>query len=250
MSRRWPYPRVLAHRGGGALAPENTLAAIRTGRSHGFRAVEFDVMLAADAVPVLIHDETLERTTTGRGPVAQADSKTLGHLDAGSWFGQEFRAEPVPLYADAIALCIELGIWANVEIKPSPGVERATGRAVAAMSARLWPDAPLAPLLSSFSVEALHAAREAAPALARGLLVGAVPPDWRERLDQPGCLSLHCDYRSLDASLAGAIRGAGYALLCYTVNDPDIARRLAGWGVDAIVTDRTDLIAPDFLREP
>src|SRR5512135_3726600 len=68
--RPWPYPRILAHRGGGTLAPENTIEAIDVGRAHGYRGVEFDVMLAADAVPVLIHDPTLERTTSGRGDVA------------------------------------------------------------------------------------------------------------------------------------------------------------------------------------
>ena len=63
----WPHPRIIAHRGGGALAPENTLAGLRRARSLGFSAVEFDVMLAGDGVPVLMHDETLERTTDGRG---------------------------------------------------------------------------------------------------------------------------------------------------------------------------------------
>jgi glycerophosphoryl diester phosphodiesterase len=64
----WPHPRLIAHRGGGALAPENTLAGLRTAASLGYRGVEFDVMLSADGTPVLIHDETLERTTDGRGP--------------------------------------------------------------------------------------------------------------------------------------------------------------------------------------
>jgi len=79
----WPYPRVLAHRGGGALAPENTLAAIRTGRSRGFVGVEFDVMLCADDEPVLMHDLTLQRTTDGAGPVAQRSWAELARLDAG-----------------------------------------------------------------------------------------------------------------------------------------------------------------------
>jgi glycerophosphoryl diester phosphodiesterase len=247
VSPRWPYPRVIAHRGGGAFAPENTLAAIRAGSARGFRAVEFDVMLAADAVPVLIHDETLERTTSGRGLVAEAGSALLAGLDAGSSFSPEFAGEPVPRYADAASLCIELGVWANVEIKPTPGLERTTGRAVGAMSARLWRAAPLAPLLSSFSADALVAAREAAPGLARGLLVGQVPQDWRECMQRLGCLSLHCDHRHLSEALAQAITDAGHGLLCYTVNDREVARRLSDWGVDAIVTDRLDLIAPDFL---
>ena len=67
--QRWPYPRVLAHRGGGTLAPENTLGALRHGASLGFRGVEFDVMLAGEGLPVLIHDETFQRTTSAKGSV-------------------------------------------------------------------------------------------------------------------------------------------------------------------------------------
>src|SRR6266581_9430542 len=86
MHRPWPHPRVVAHRGGGALAPENTLAAIRKAAAMGFGGVEFDVMLSADKVPLLIHDETLERTTDGRGAVSAAPYAKLAGLDAGAWF--------------------------------------------------------------------------------------------------------------------------------------------------------------------
>ena len=245
MNSRWPYPRLIAHRGGGAAAPENTLAAIRTAARMGFAGVEFDVMLAADCVPVLIHDETLERTTSGRGAVARAQSAALGALDAGSWFNAAFAGEPVPRYADAARLCMELGLWANVEIKPAPGFERETGAIAAAMSAELWRGAPAAPLLSSFSAAALEAAREAAPELPRALLVERIGADWRESIERLGCFSLHCDHRHLTPGQAREVREAGIALLCYTVNDPARARELSAWGVDAIFTDRLDLIPPE-----
>lgn len=238
MNARWPYPRVIAHRGGGVQAPENTLAAIRKGRSLGFAGVEFDVMLAADAVPVLIHDETLERTTGVAGTVAQTPSDRLAALDAGSWFGGEFAGEPIPRYADAVRLCRDLDLWANVEIKPAPGVERDTGRVVAEASAALWRGASIGPLLSSFSVAALEAALEAAPQLARGLLMERVAPGWQETAERLGCVSLHCDHRYLTRELAAEARASGRALLCYTVNDLSRARELFAWGVDAIVTDR------------
>ena len=246
MSAHWPYPRVIAHRGGGSFAPENTLAAIRKGKELGFEGVEFDVMLAADSIPVLIHDETLERTTSGRGAVAQTPSAELEGLDAGSWFSAAFSGEPVPGYADAVRLCLELGICANVEIKPATGTERETGRVVAAMSARLWRGARVPPLLSSFSIAALEAARAVAPRLARGLLAGEIPVDWRDRLVQLDCISLHCDYRYLTVARAQGVKEAGYALLCYTVNDPATARELFDWGVDAVVTDRLDLVLPEL----
>ncbi len=247
---RWPHPRIVAHRGGGTLAPENPLAPIRKSRSLGFAAVEFDVMLASDGVPVLIHDETLERTTNGSGSVALIDSGALAHLDAGRWFAPEFAGEAVPLFAEAAALCIELGLWTNVEIKPAKGAERATGRAVAALSAGLWRNALSAPLLSSFSVEALEAARETAPSLPRALLVGEIPRNWRARLAALACVSLHCDYRKLKLEQVESVREAGYALLCYTVNEVETARLLFEWGVDAIFTDRLDLFGPDFFGLP
>lgn len=244
MSAHWPYPRVIAHRGGGSLAPENTLAAIRTGAQRGFTGVEFDVMLSRDSVPVLIHDDTLERTTNGTGAVANTAWTDLAALDAGSWFGAAFAGEPLPRYEDAARLCVDLGLWANVEIKPATGCDRETGHVVAAMSAALWRAAPVAPLLSSFSIAALEAAAAAAPGLAGGLLVEAIPDDWRDAMARLGCVSLHCDYRHLTQARAQAVKDAGYGLLCYTVNDPATARELFAWGVDAVVTDRLDLIPP------
>ncbi len=240
MNAGWRYPRVIAHRGGGAHAPENTLAAIRKGGSLGFAGVEFDVMLAADAVPVLIHDETLERTAGVAGRVSETPSSRLAALDAGSWFGPKFAGEPIPRYADAVRLCRDLDLWANVEIKPAPGFECDTGRVVAEASAALWQGASAAPLLSSFSVAALEAALDAAPQLARGLLVERVAPGWQETAERLGCVSLHCDHRYLTRELAAQVRAGGLALLCYTVNDISRGRELFAWGVDAVVTDRLD----------
>lgn len=238
----WAYPRTIAHRGGGRLAPENTLAAIRTGAQHGFAGVEFDVMLSRDSVPVLIHDETLERTTNGRGAVADTAWMELATLDAGGWFGPGFAGEPLPRYVDAAHCCVELGLWANVEIKPAAGFERETGRVVAGMTAAVWQSSPVAPLLSSFSIEALEAAAAAAPRVARGLLVEAIPTGWQDTATRLGCVSVHCDFRHLTRPLVRSVKDAGFGLLCYTVNDPETARKLYRWGVDALVTDRIDLV--------
>ncbi|MBM3346722.1 MAG: glycerophosphodiester phosphodiesterase [Betaproteobacteria bacterium] len=244
---RWPWPRVIAHRGGGRFAPENTLAAIRRGHAMGFRAVEFDVMLAADLVPVLIHDETLERTTNSRGRVAEHSSAALAALDAGSWFGAAFSGEPVPTFADAARLCRALGLWANIEIKPATGQDIETGQRTALLTADLWKNAPgPLPLLSSFSAPALAAARDLAPQFPRGLLVDAAPADWQSRASALGCASLHCNQAKLDEATAREVVAAGYGLATYTVNDPAIARRLLDWGVDAVFTDRLDLIGANF----
>ncbi|MBI2753496.1 MAG: glycerophosphodiester phosphodiesterase [Betaproteobacteria bacterium] len=242
----WPYPRIVAHRGGGKLAPENTLGAIRLGASMGYKGVEFDVMLAGDGTPVLIHDETLERTTNGRGEVAATRYPEIARLDAGSWHGERWRGERVPAFEEAGRLCRELGIWANVEIKPAKGHERATGEAAARKARDLWRGAALPPVLSSFSTEALAAARDAVPGLPRGLLVSELPPDWEQYLRDLACVALHCDHEHLDAPLVARIRAAGYAVLAWTVNEPAIARQLLGWGADCLVTDALDRIGPDF----
>jgi len=242
----WPYPRIVAHRGGGKLAPENTLGAIRLGAEMGFRGVEFDVMLAGCGTPVLMHDETLKRTTNGRGEVAHTPYAGLAQLDAGGWHSRRFRGERVPRFDDAARLCRELHLWANVEIKPAAGYERRTGEAVARAARALWQGAPLQPVLSSFSSVALAAARHAAPELPRGLLVGRIPPHWRELMQDLDCVALHCNYRALNKRLAAQIHAAGYAVLAWTVNERRSARKLFGWGVNCLVTDALERVGAAF----
>lgn len=256
--REWPYARVLAHRGGGTLAPENTLAAIRVGIEHGFRAIEFDAMLSGDDTPVLMHDVALGRTALRAGAVTDYSAVELAQFDVGRWHSPMFAGEPVPTLEQTLALCRREGVWANVEIKPAPGREVATGRMVALQVAHAYSDqlrqggdrqesaVPGVPLLSSFSIDALVAARDAVPDLPRGWLIDRVPRNWRTRLDELGCVALHTNHRHLTANRAAAIKDAGTWLFCYTVNEPGRARELLGWGIDAFCTDRIDLIGPDF----
>jgi glycerophosphoryl diester phosphodiesterase len=244
---RWPYPRIIAHRGGGTVAPENTLVALKVAASMGFGGVEFDVKLAKFGVPVLMHDDTLDRTTDASGPVVARDAAELRSLDAGIWFANEFAGEHVPTFEAAGALCRSLGLWANVEIKPDDDNPEETGRIVAGMAARWWKDASPAPLLSSFAEAALAAAREAAPALPRALLVDKVPADWPERVKALGCRALHCRHDGITPELVTAVHEAGLGILGYTVNDPGRAYTLFEMGVDAVVTDELRDIRPDFL---
>jgi glycerophosphoryl diester phosphodiesterase len=238
----WPYPQLFAHRCGGALAPENTLAGLRAAARLGVPGVEFDVMLNADGTPLLIHDETWERTTDGAGRVADTHDDQLARLDVGRRFGAAFAGERVPTLEMAARLCLELGLAANVEIKPAAGHEALTGRTVAAASARLWSGAAVPPLLSSFSELALQAAREVAPHLPRGLLVGAIPEDWRECMARLECLSLHCDSAANALPQLAAIVAKGVPIVCYTVNDRLEAHRLLAAGVAAVITDRIDAV--------
>lgn len=242
----WPYPRIIAHRGGGLLAPENTLAALRYAANLGFAGVEFDVKLTADDVPVLFHDDTLERTTDGSGPVADTRFEVITQFDAGGWFANEYAGEPVPAFAAASALCKEAGLWANIEIKPCPGRERETGRLVARMAKLLWSGAPLPPLLASFSADALDAAMAEAPELPRAFLCNEIPDDWEKTLDRLQCVSLHAAFDQLTEEAIAAIQATERGVLAYTVNDSSDALDLIEIGVDALITDQIDHITPNF----
>lgn len=232
-----PLPRWFAHRGGGSLAPENTLAGIRLAARLGFRAVEFDVSLSADGTPVLIHDETLERTTDGRGAVAATPDSRLFALDAGA-------GERIPRLAEAAILCRQLGLQANVEIKPAPGDDLRTAETVVRQCAELWQGAPEPPLLSSFSLPALGVARDLAPQLRRGILFDAVPGDWPAEVRRLQAFSLHCRADVLNDEVLAEAGARKIPVLCYTVDDPHAAEILFARGVAALFTDRLDLFSP------
>jgi glycerophosphoryl diester phosphodiesterase len=235
-------PPVIGHRGAAAAAPENTLAGMRMAHRLGARWVEFDVQLTADAQCIVLHDETIDRTSDGSGAAARLTLAELRRYDAGAWFDKRFVGERIPSFVEIIALLGELGLGANVEIKPAPGQEAETARATVAVLQRSWPAHLPPPLLSSFSPVALEAARDAAPTIARGHLFGRVPANWHAEVERLGCVTVHCDERRLDGATARAIIDHGYPLLAYTVNRPDRARELLGWGLSAVFTDCPDRI--------
>ena len=238
----WRYPRYVAHRGGGTLAPENTLGAMRMGASKGFKGVEFDVMLTRDDTAILLHDETLDRTTNGHGHISEYGDSHLWALDAGIRHHHAFAGEPIPRFAQIIERCRALDLAANVEIKPVAGRERITGRYVARLAAEGWGELHPPPLLSSFSEEALRAAAEMAPELPRGWLTDTIPEDWKTRVHALGVIAVHTNCKHLTEAQAKTIKDFGLRLVVYTENDPGHARLLRQWGVDTIITDRPDLV--------
>ena len=248
MNAPWPYPRWIAHRGAGKLAPENTLAAFRLGAQYGWRMAECDVKLSLDSVPFLLHDATLERTTNGRGTAGDLIWDALARLDAGSWHSPAFAGEPLPTLESVAHLCHERNLLLNIEIKPTPGTERHTGEVVARAAAQLWRDAPVPPLLTSFQPEALRGALDGAPDLPRGLLLDDLPGDWLALARALRCVAVVCRYTLWDAERVAAAQAAGLRTLCYTVNDETEAQRLLDLGLDGLITDRVDLFAPAAQR--
>jgi glycerophosphoryl diester phosphodiesterase len=242
--KTWPYPRWIAHRGAGKLAPENTLAAFRLGAEHGYRMFECDAKLSADGVVFLMHDATLERTTNGHGTGGDHTWHALSQLDAGGWHSRRYVGEPLPSLQALARFCLTNRYLLNIEIKPTPGSERQTGQVVAEQAAAWWVHADTPPLLTSFKPDALAGAQAAAPDLPRGLLLDSLWEGWMETAQQLGCLAIVCNHALWDTSTVAQVHAAGMRCLSYTVNDEWAAERLIDLGTDGIITDRVDLFSP------
>ncbi len=236
----WPYPRLIVHRLGGVLAPENTLAGLAVAARLGCKAVEFDVMLSKDGVPLVIHDETLERTTNGTGKVADQEANALRLLDAGVKHHAAFAGEKIPTFAEVLDACQRYGILPNVEIKPARGFDVDTAEAAVRVITGCWRSATL-PLLSSFSYAALERARDIAPHLPRALEVVEVPHDWQAQVRALGCIGFHASAADNAPELLRDCRRHGVQMAIWTVNDPRQAAGLFAAGMDAVFSDRPDL---------
>ncbi len=199
-------------------------------------------MLSADGTPWLMHDETLERTSSGAGRMCDTPDVELRKLDAGSYRHGAFAGESLPTFEQAAQLCRELGLLVNVEIKPAEGFEQATGEQVAHRVLDLWQGAAL-PLVSSFSETALQAARRVAPNLPLGFLCEQPPIDWLHRVEAVGAFSLHCAAGLVDDDVLHAAILRSIPVLCWTVNDRRSAEALLERGVAAIFSDRPDLMS-------
>lgn len=239
----WPYPLWIAHRGAGKLAPENTLAAFRLGASFGYRAFECDAKLSRDGVAFLLHDPTLERTTDGAGTAGERPWEELARLDAGGWHSPAYAGEPLPTLARIARFVAAQDAVLNIEIKPTPGQEAETGRVVAREAERLWAGRT-PPLLSSFRPESLAAARDAAPALPRALLLDKLHEGWFDAARSLGCVAVVTNQKLMDEALCARLHEAGLRALCYTVNEPAMAERLLRLGIDGLITDAVDRFAP------
>lgn len=246
----WPLPRVIAHRCGGWLAPENTLAGLSAAAAAGCMAAEFDVMLCADNEPVLMHDTTLSRTTDGVGNVADFQYGELARLDAGVWFKPSFAGERIPTLAMALTRAAALGLALNIELKPTPERDWQTGEHAAKVMAQHWPsDAPPV-LVSSFSEQALEGFATILPALPRALLARRRPRDWKSRCRRLEVVAMvlaaaHVEQRHVDG-----LHEAGLAIAAYSENDPRRAGALFELGIDGLITDRPDVIRAPLRPEP
>ena len=236
----WPYPKWIAHRGAGKLAPENTLAAFQLGAKLGYRMFECDAKLSSDGVVFLLHDEHLERTTNGTGVAGSHEWSHLSQLDAGSWHSIAYAGEPLPTLESLARFCLSHGYFLNIEIKPTPGTAAMTGAIVAKEALRLWQGESIPPLLTSFKTEALVAAKQTAPLLPRGLLLDSLWDGWLEAALELECVAIVCNYKLWNEELVETVHAQKIRCLSYTVNEHDIADSLIALGTDGIITDSVD----------
>jgi glycerophosphoryl diester phosphodiesterase len=224
----------IAHRGASGHAPENTHAAFAAALELGAEAVELDCQLSADGELVVIHDETLERTTDGRGPVGDRTAAELARLDAGAWFAAEFRGERIPRLADVMGQ-LQGRVTLNVEIKSARDlgvIEPKLAALITAERAADWV------VFSSFHPEGMRNMRTAAPWARLGVLCDrdpmtgglALAHELKAELLIPG-------RRWVDGRVIAAAHAAGLDVWVWTVNEPGEMRRLIALGVDAIFSD-------------
>lgn len=237
-------PRVIAHRGAPLEAPENTLAALQRAYEIGASWVEFDVMLTADGVPIIIHDDRLDRTTNGHGKVAAKTYAEIAELDAGLWFNPRFQGEKVPTLVQFLSCAAKLGLGINVEIKPTVGREAETAEAAVRVIEANWPEKNKL-LISSFSEKSLAVVHSINSKLPLGFLLHHWTKHWQQAVADLNCFSLHAFHRILTPARIAEIKNQGLHVLAYTVDSPVLAKKLFSWGVDAVFSNK-----PDFVLTP
>lgn len=226
-----PRPRLIAHRGASAVAPEGTRAAIRAAARAGAHIVELDVQLTRDGRAVIFHDDRLERTTNGVGRLTTTPYARLRRLDAGGWFHPRFAGERILLLSHALRLLSpRLGI--NLELKPTSRRRRLLQRVL-----RLVRRSGIGGRLLVSSFDPALVAPLPRHGIACALLCRREPDRSLGRAIRVGCRAWHPHVTLVTPRRIQRAHAAGLAVNVWTVDDPRRARRLARWGVDGIFTN-------------
>lgn len=240
-------PPVIAHRGASGYAPENSLSAFVKAAQLGIKWVEFDVMQAACGEAVIFHDDLLDRTSNGKGPVIAQPYQVLEQLDSGQWFHQMYAGERILSLRQLLIFLYENKMHANIELKAAPGHDESLVDKVLDVIEGLRPKVPDTILFSSFSVHALKYLHTIAPNHLLGLLIHDFDFDWEKAAYQLNCVSLHVNQEIMTEVIAKQLKSTAKKLLCYTVNDPLRASILFSWGIDAVFSDVPDIIANSYF---
>ncbi len=231
--------RVIAHRGFSGRAPENTLAAIREAILIGADMAEIDVTLSSDGEIVVIHDETLDRTTSGTGEVSRFTLSELQAMDAGSWFSQQFAGERIPTLEEVLET-VDGEILLNIEIK-SEAVER--GIAADVVAAVLKSGMIDQIVISSFSPMALERVRSESSDVVTAVLYNSkvhAGLDAVDIVEGLGASVFNIKRTRLTSTMIKRCRENNIPVGIYTVNKKRHMRKLSKKGVAAVFTDHPD----------
>lgn len=229
-------PKVIAHRGASASAPENTLTAIQLAADHGARWIEIDVNISRDGVPVLFHDDGLSRCSDGDGLVIEHSLQSLKSLDCGTWFSAQFTGERIATFDECLDLAIECNLGINLEIKPCSGWDLPTTDAIAELINRRTELPEI--VVSSFSHVAMVRAATRLPQLSRSCLYLVAPPDWQKLSTEISASNIHLHANSLlTAEQVQSYKAEGLRVYCYTVNTAEEAEALYKLGVDGVFSN-------------
>jgi glycerophosphoryl diester phosphodiesterase len=235
---------VQAHRGASALAPENTLAAFQLAAEQGAKWVELDVALLGDGTLVVIHDDSVDRTTSGSGSLGDLTRADLDRLDAGSWFGPDYAGQRLPTLDAVIAELGRLNLSANVEIKQHKH-HKSLDQLIEAVKASISTRSPATGIMiSSFDPLALAAMHRREPELEMAMLWGRPPEDWEAQLASIPATTIHMHYKALSIGLLEETAKRGIKVRAWTCNNPMELVSFWDAGLTGVITDNPAL----FLR--
>lgn len=236
---------VIAHRGGSAYHPENTMAAFRSAYEMGAEMIELDILLTKDGIPIVIHDETLERTTDGTGKVSEFMLEELKELDAGSWFSEAHRGESLPTLEEVLEFA-KGKIALNIEIK-TEAVTDDVGGGIEEKALELVKkfDMQQHVLFSSFDYRAISHLRELDVDISTALLYeksqsGSRSPS--ELVSAYDANAFNCNYREFSNKWAKETKNNDIPVFVYTVNNKRLMRKMIRRGVSGIFSDKPDVL--------
>lgn len=242
MSSSIDLPPLISHRGAAAYAPENTLSAIRVAKEKSAQWVEFDVQLTKDDCPVVFHDATLARTTSGEGQLSDYTLADLKQLDAGRFFAPAFVGEPIPTLEEAVRLCAQLELGMNIEFKHCEQKADVLAAKTLAIVDKIWPSHLSSPLYSSYDFSVLAHLRKLDPNTFTGLLLNEWEAHYLAKAKELNCYSVHLPRSEITSHGVNFIQSAGYKVLSFVANEPEVARNLLNIGVNSIFSDFPDLL--------
>jgi len=232
------FTRVQAHRGASGYAPENTMAAFRKAVDMKADGIELDVHLSKDGHLIVMHDETLNRTSNGKGLIASYTLEELKRLDAGSWFGKEFKGEKIPTFDEVLEFICKTELFINVEIKAGyriyPTIEE---KVLACLQKYNMLDRCI---ISSFDHYSLFRVKELNPNVKTGLLYGASLYEPWEYAKSVKVNALHPLYLTLDKHFIEEAYAHNLDINTYTVNDEKVMGELAAARISGIITNYPD----------